>query len=110
MRLTSEPGHGIFFHGGGSLQYKPKFRKGVSMFLGEFLDIIAFLLPNIFGKHRMGVCHPGGGLSKRGVRPSNRGVASPIHPPPLPGYDTPKMVRMFGVELNIKESLHYVAI
>ena len=44
----------VFFHGGGSLLHKPKFRKGGSIFLGEFSDIIAFLLPNIFGKPRMG--------------------------------------------------------
>ena len=55
-----------FFHGGGSLLHKPKFRKGGSIFPGEFSVFIAFLLPNIFGKPRMGVCHPGGGLFKRG--------------------------------------------
>ena len=39
--------HEIFQPGG--CYIKPKFWKGVN-FLGEFSDIIAFLLPNIFGK------------------------------------------------------------
>ena len=38
-----------FFHGGGSVLHKPKFRKGGSIFQVEFSDIIEFLLPNFFG-------------------------------------------------------------
>ena len=39
---------------GGSVLHKPKFWKGGSISPGEFSDIIAFLLPNIFGKPRIG--------------------------------------------------------
>ena len=62
------PGHGIFFMGVGlySILHKPKFRKEGSIFLGEFSDIIAFLLPNFFGKPRRGVVHPGGSTFRRG--------------------------------------------
>ena len=40
-------------------------RGGGSILTGEFSDIIAFLYPNIFGKPRMWVGHPGGSAFKR---------------------------------------------
>ena len=56
-----------FFHGGGSVLHKPKFRKGGgSIFQAEFSDIIAFLLPNFFGKPRKGVIHPGRSTFRKG--------------------------------------------
>ena len=60
--------HEIFFTLVGQYYIRLNFGRGrvnLSIFPGEFSDIIAFLLPNIFGKPRMGVCHPGGGLFKR---------------------------------------------
>ena len=57
------PGDGNFFMGVGQYYISLNFGRG-SIFPGEFSDIIAFLLPNIFGKPRTGVGHPGGGLSK----------------------------------------------
>ena len=55
------PGHGIFFMGVGQYYISLNFgREGGSIFPGEFSDIIAFLLPNIFGKPRKRVVHPGG--------------------------------------------------
>ena len=45
-----------FFHRVGLYNISQNFGRGAggSIFLGEFSDIIAFLLPNIFGKPRMG--------------------------------------------------------
>ena len=63
------PGHDIFFHPGGSSLHKPKFWKGRgSIFPGEFSDIIAFLLPNIFEKPRIGGMSSWGWTFKKGSK------------------------------------------
>ena len=60
--------------------HKPKFRKGGQIFSGAFFNIIAFLLPNIFGKPQRGVGHPGGSTFKRRrLRLSKRRRDPPTH-------------------------------
>ena len=56
----------FFFMEVGLYYISQNFGKEGTIFLGKFSDIMAFLLPNILGNPRMGVCHPGSGLSKGG--------------------------------------------
>ena len=73
--------HEIFFTQVGHYYIRLNFGRGEgSIFPGEFSDIIAFLLPNIFGKPRKRVVHLGGSTFRRWVRPSILGG----RPPPVP--------------------------
>ena len=55
-----------FFHGGGSLLHKPKFRKGGQFFWGNFRILLHFYYQIFSENLGWRVCHPGGGLAKGG--------------------------------------------
>ena len=75
-----------FFHGGGSLLHKPKFRKGGVNFSGVIFGYYCIFITKYFRKTSdRGYVILVGPLSEWGVRPSILG-GSPPYPPPIPTY------------------------